>query len=134
MEKSIREFSEKDGVPFYFAATGIPEDSQRRLDDADSYVVAERGSRSYLQRFLAGSGTAIFQDGDHHSNSCRPPEMASWRRGIQWHVVCSGKSGRRYLRFPRCDAGSEDGAAGPPPPPPAPPRPPPPPPPPPPRP
>src|SRR2546425_12809895 len=112
MEKSIRELSEEDGVPFYFATPGISEDGSRRLDDSDSHVVAERGSRSHLQRFLLGRRTAIFHHGDHRSNSSGPPEMASRGRGIRWHVVCSGKSGRRYLRFPRCDAGSEDRAAG----------------------
>src|SRR5438445_1943547 len=107
MEKSIRELSEEDGVPFYFATPGISEDGSRRLDDSDSHVVAERGSRSHLQRFLLGRRTAIFHHGDHRSNSSGPPEMASRGRGIRWHVVCYGKSGRRCLRFPRCDAGSE---------------------------
>src|SRR6266702_5402521 len=69
MEKSIRELSEENGVPFYFAAPGISEDGSRRLDDADSHVVAERGSRSHLQRVLPGRRTAIFHDGDHRSNS-----------------------------------------------------------------
>src|SRR6266436_966492 len=110
MEESIRELSEEDGIPFYFAAPGIPEDGWRRLDDADSYVVAERGSRSHLQGILAGGGTAIFQDGDRHSNPGGRPEMAPWRRRIRRHGVCSGKSGRRYLRLPCCNAGSKDGA------------------------
>src|SRR5712675_729080 len=54
VERAIRQFSEEDRVPFYFAATGIPEDCKCRLDDAGSYVVVERGSRSNLQRISAG--------------------------------------------------------------------------------
>src|SRR2546428_156825 len=106
MEKSIRELSEEDGIPFYFATPGISEDGSRRLDDSDSHVVAERGSRSHLQRFLLGRRTAIFHHGDHRSNSSGPPEMASRGRGIRWHAGCSGKSGRRRLRLPRRHARS----------------------------
>src|SRR5437879_1392056 len=112
MERSVRKLSEEDGVPFYFAAPRIVEDCRHWLDDDDSHVVVERGSRSRLQRIHAGRGIAISQNYDRHSNPSGRPKMAPGRCGIRWHGVRSGKSGGRRLRFPCCDAGSEDGAAG----------------------
>src|SRR6266404_7386199 len=90
VERAIRYFPEKDRVPFYFAATGIPEDCKCRLDDADSYVVVERGSRSDLQRISTGHRTEIFQDRGCYSSSGGCSEMATRRCGIRRDIICAG--------------------------------------------
>src|SRR5271165_3307188 len=103
MEKSIRELSKENGLPFYLAPPGVPENGQRWLDDANSYVVAERGSRTHLPGDLLGRPVAISQNSDRHPDPCGRSKMAARRRSIRWHALCSGRAAGRQIRIPRCD-------------------------------